>query len=84
MAIARASGGVPRLINVIAHKCLMLAYGENVHRVNTAHVRLAVQDTPGVVPRAAWWRRLWTTPLVRMRFAPYSGTPMRPHTRSKQ
>ena len=58
-AIARISGGVPRLINVLAHKCLMLAYGENVHRVNLAHVHLAAKDTPGVVPRLPWWRRLW-------------------------
>jgi MSHA biogenesis protein MshM len=53
------SGGVPRLINVMAHKCLMLAYGENVHRVSQAHVRLAAKDTPGVVPRLPWWKRLW-------------------------
>jgi MSHA biogenesis protein MshM len=58
-AIARLSGGVPRLINVMAHKCLMLAYGENVHRVSLAHVRLAAKDTPGVVPRLPWWKRLW-------------------------
>jgi MSHA biogenesis protein MshM len=58
-AIARLSGGVPRLINVLAHKCLMLAYGENVHRVSLAHVRLAAKDTPGVVPRLPWWKRLW-------------------------
>jgi len=57
--IARVSGGVPRLINVLAHKCLMLAYGENVHRVTTAHVKLAASDTPGVVPQRPWWRRLW-------------------------
>ncbi|MBC7704983.1 MAG: hypothetical protein H7274_13700 [Rhodoferax sp.] len=59
-AIARISGGVPRLINVIAHKCLMLAYGENVHRVSVAHVRLAARDTPGVVVHRPWWRRLWS------------------------
>lgn len=58
-AIAHFSGGVPRLINVLAHKCLMLAYGENVHRVNRAHVVLAAKDTPGVVPRLSWWRRIW-------------------------
>jgi MSHA biogenesis protein MshM len=58
-AIARYSGGVPRLINVLSHKCLMLAYGENVHRVGRAHVELAAKDTPGVVPRQPWWRRLW-------------------------
>jgi MSHA biogenesis protein MshM len=63
-AIARLSGGVPRLINVLAHKCLMLAYGENVHRVSLAHVRLAAKDTPGVMPRLPWWKRLWRGPVA--------------------
>lgn len=64
-AIARASGGVPRMVNVLAHKCLMLAYGENVHRVNKSHVRLAVQDTPGVATPDPWWRRLWRSKKAR-------------------
>jgi MSHA biogenesis protein MshM len=55
--IARASGGVPRLINILAHKCLMLAYGEDTLRVTPAHVKLAVSDTPGVVLPLPWWRR---------------------------
>nr|WP_326529068.1 AAA family ATPase [Rhodoferax sp.] len=63
-AIARVSGGVPRLINVLAHKCLMMAYGEGVHRVSATHVRLAAQDTPGVVPSLPWWKRLWRKPPV--------------------
>lgn len=46
--MSRLSGGVPRLVNILAHKCLMLAYGENVHRVNRQHVALAGSDTPGV------------------------------------
>lgn len=56
-AIAQFSRGVPRLVNVLAHKCLMLAYGEDVHRVTVAHVALAAQDTPGVVLPLPWWRR---------------------------
>lgn len=56
-AIARLSGGVPRLVNVLAHKCLMLAYGEDVHRVTVNHVALAAQDTHGVVLPKPWWRR---------------------------
>ena len=56
-AIAFYSGGVPRLINVLAHKCLMLAFGEDVQRVTVAHVHLAAKDTPGVVVPRAWW--LW-------------------------
>lgn len=56
-AIARLSGGVPRLVNVLAHKCLMLAYGENVRRVNVRHVRMAASDTPGMQAATPWWRR---------------------------
>lgn len=55
-AIALCSAGVPRLVNVLAHKCLMLAYGENTHRVTPAHVRLAASDTPGVLASRAVWR----------------------------
>ena len=57
-AIARASQGVPRMVNVLAHKCLLLAFGENVHRVTAAHVQLAVRDTPGIAVRPAWWHRM--------------------------
>lgn len=47
--MAALTQGVPRLVNVLAHKCLMLAYGENTHRVTAEHVRLAAADTPGLV-----------------------------------
>jgi len=57
--IAFWSGGVPRLVNVLAHKCLLLAFGEGTHRVTVAHVRLAAADTPGVRRRARrWWPAL--------------------------
>ena len=52
--VHRYSGGVPRLINIMAHKAMLLAYGEGVQRVLPAHVRKAAADTP--VPRA---RRPW-------------------------
>lgn len=58
-AIARLSGGVPRLVNVLAHKCLMLAYGENEHRVMLRHVRLAAADSPGVTASLPWWGAWW-------------------------
>jgi MSHA biogenesis protein MshM len=57
-ALARYSKGVPRLLNVLAHKCLMLAYGENEHRVTPRHVRLAVADTGGLDVEDSWWHRL--------------------------
>ena len=39
------SGGIPRLINILCHKSMMLAYGEGESRVKTRHMRLAVKDT---------------------------------------
>jgi MSHA biogenesis protein MshM len=45
-ALYRASGGVPRLVNVLAHKALLAAYGEGRHYVSAAHVDKAVSDTP--------------------------------------
>jgi MSHA biogenesis protein MshM len=50
----RASGGVPRLINIMAHKSLLLAFGEGVQQVLPRHVRSAAADTP--VAGAARWR----------------------------
>lgn len=68
----RSTGGVPRLLNIVAHKALLLAFGEGALRVDTRHVRIAAQDTPqarrlaGLTrwptwlrTRAAhWWRGL--------------------------
>jgi MSHA biogenesis protein MshM len=56
-AIAAYSGGVPRLVNVLAHKCLMLAYGEGEHRVGVKYVKLAAADTYGVLHPRPWWQR---------------------------
>lgn len=63
--IARLSGGVPRLVNILAHKCLMLAYGEDEHRITKHHVRLAAADTPGLHRSLSWrerWKILWPWP----------------------
>lgn len=55
----RASGGVPRLANILAHKALMLCYGEGGREVGRAHVRAAARDTLATSARRAWpWRAL--------------------------
>ncbi|MFH1602587.1 MAG: AAA family ATPase [Pseudomonadota bacterium] len=56
-SIYRATGGVPRLVNILAHKSLMLAFGEGVHQVRARHARAAIADTPAVRSFAA---RGWT------------------------
>lgn len=53
----RASRGVPRLINVLAQKCLMLAYGRGERRIGTRLVGLAIRDTDDAsLPSSIrWW-----------------------------
>jgi MSHA biogenesis protein MshM len=61
-ALYSATKGVPRLVNVIAHKALLLLYGEGGHEVLPRHIRAAVQDTPAARPtRHFWWWSLIPT-----------------------
>jgi len=50
----KASGGVPRLVNIMAHKALMLSYGQGRQQVGGGHVAVAARDTVGVN------RTIWT------------------------
>ncbi|MES2821883.1 MAG: AAA family ATPase [Pseudomonadota bacterium] len=45
--LVRASGGIARLLNILANKALMVAYGEGRRQVCAGHVRRALQDTEG-------------------------------------
>lgn len=47
----RGSGGIPRLINILAHKSLLLNYGRGGRRIRPADVHAAVADTDSAVPR---------------------------------
>jgi MSHA biogenesis protein MshM len=51
-----ATGGVPRLVNILAHKALMLCFGEGKHQVSPQHVQAAARDTLGVANRK---KRRW-------------------------
>lgn len=44
-AIARASRGLTRRINLIADKALLAAFSENTHTVRLRHVKAALRDT---------------------------------------
>ena len=50
-----ASRGVPRLVNILMHKAMLLAYGENSRSVENRHIQAAVQDTPAATPARRWW-----------------------------
>jgi len=53
--VHRFSSGVPRLINIMAHKAMLLAYGEGVQQVLPIHVRKAAADTPVPHQKRSWW-----------------------------
>jgi MSHA biogenesis protein MshM len=41
----KASEGTPRIVNVLCHKALMLAYGEGMQKITPLHVKLSIKDT---------------------------------------
>jgi MSHA biogenesis protein MshM len=43
-----ASGGIARLVNILAHKALMQSYGEGKQQVSAQHVSAAARDTLAV------------------------------------
>ena len=46
--IARVSQGVPRLVNVLCHKMLMLAYGQGHYKITMKLLKAAVKDTESI------------------------------------
>ena len=61
--LGRVSQGVPRVVNILAHKSMLLAYGEGVQEVLPHHVRRAAADTPAAA--AAWqWLSLGYVLLI--------------------
>ena len=52
-----ASGGIPRLINVLCHKALMTAYGKGESVVSDHSMLSAIQDTESVHGHERKWRQ---------------------------
>jgi MSHA biogenesis protein MshM len=60
--VQRSTGGVPRLVNVVCHKSLLVAFGKGEKMVTRAFVDAAVSDTASVREIAApapFWRMPW-------------------------
>jgi MSHA biogenesis protein MshM len=53
--IHSASKGTPRLINILANKAMMVAFGEGSRSVRWRHVRAAVSDTPAASALIHLW-----------------------------
>lgn len=58
----QASRGIPRLINILAHKCLMQAYGRQQSRIRFRDVLRAARDTEDASPPVAWLG--WSAVLI--------------------
>ena len=53
-ALYKSSRGTPRLVNILANKALMAAYGEGSRLVKPGHVKAAARDTEGA-RTGFWW-----------------------------
>jgi MSHA biogenesis protein MshM len=58
----QATKGTPRLVNVVCHKALMLAFGEGLFQVSKSHIQHAISDTEAVTKnvRSPWFT--WAIP----------------------
>ena len=49
-AVYRSSRGIPRLVNILCHKALMVAYGQGQSVVDLTQVKMASRDTEDATP----------------------------------
>lgn len=59
--IYKASRGIPRLINILCHKALLLAYGQGQREIKVPLVQLAIRDTDDAqhnITPVSFWQRL--------------------------
>lgn len=46
-----ASRGIPRLVNILCHKALLVAYGRNYKKITSQAIKLAILDTESIAWR---------------------------------
>jgi MSHA biogenesis protein MshM len=56
-ALWLGSRGTPRLINLLAHKAMMAAWGQSVDQVRLSHMRAAIADTESAYSPGLRWLR---------------------------
>lgn len=57
--LCRGSRGIPRLINILAHKAMLAAYGEGKTAIDKYHVKRAIDDTEDAFFLPGRFSRLW-------------------------
>ena len=58
-SIAQAAGYVPRVINILADKALLVSYGEGAIQVTAAHAEAAIDDSPQIARKMTPLKRGW-------------------------
>lgn len=71
----RASQGTHRLVNILAHKAMMAAFGAGEHTVRKTHVKAAIADTEAVQKINLTRSRPWLGLLPRRTSPPSSNSP---------
>jgi len=54
LVLQRKTGGIPRLVNILAHKALLAVYGKGKRMVGLGDIMAASQDTGAT--RSTWWK----------------------------
>lgn len=57
--IARISKGIPRVVNILCHKMMMLSYGQGTYDITKKHLTLAVEDTESTSNHTALLEQKW-------------------------
>ena len=57
--IFRYSRGIPRMINVICDRTLLIAFTESTKKINPQIVKTAVQDIGSLAPIESWTIKFW-------------------------
>ena len=72
-ALWRVSRGLPRLVNIMAAKAMMLAYGQGARHVSRRHVKAAARDTLAARKGLLTGPLLWGLALLGLTAAAYAG-----------
>ena len=57
--VFRYSRGIPRMINVISDRTLLIAYTEGTKKISPQIVKIAVKDIGSLVPLESWADKFW-------------------------
>ncbi len=57
--VFRYSRGIPRMINVVADRTLLIAFTQSTKKITPKIVKLAVSDIGGLVPLESWADKFW-------------------------